>query len=416
MNFQQLEVVHVKFCYDNTMIPMGRLALKDRKIFFEYTSSFLGSGLEVSPFILPLKPGVVACEDRTFDGLFGIFNDSLPDGWGRLLIDRKLMQMGINPGALTPLDRLLYVGKRGMGALHYEPEFTTSSGLKKMDNLDLVAERCLQFQEHDTDQFVDDLLHMNGSSAGARPKVLISIIQDNNEYQTNQNTLNVPHNDWIVKFPSSQDPKDIGPIEYAYQLMAKEAGLDVPEARLFKSKSCGGYFGVKRFDREKSTFLHMHTVSGLLHVDHRIPSLDYETLLKTTLSLTKNTFECERQFRNAVFNILAHNRDDHAKNFSFLMSSNGTWRVSPAYDLTFSNGPAGEHCTLIMGEGKNPDISHLIKLAEIAEISQETATEIIDKVKAAVVKWVHFSEQAGVSKKSSNTIKIALDRILKNIL
>lgn len=416
MNLQQLDVIHVKYCCNNTMIPMGRLALKDRKIFFEYSPNFLGSGLELSPVMLPLKPGIIACEDRTFDGLFGIFNDSLPDGWGRLLLDRKLMKMGMNPCALTPLDRLRYVGKRGMGALHYEPEFTTPSALKKMDNLDLIADRCLQFQEHDADQFVDDLLQMNGSSAGARPKVLISILQNNNKYQSNQNTLNVPHNDWIVKFRSSLDPKDIGPIEYAYHLMAKEAGLDVPEARLFKSRNCDGYFGVKRFDREASTFLHMHTVSGLLHIDHRIPSLDYETLLKITLFLTKNTLECEKQFRNAVFNILAHNRDDHAKNFSFLMGSSGTWRISPAYDLTFSTGPAGEHCTLILGEGKNPDTSHLLKLAEIASIKEKRAKEIIDHVKATVSKWEHFAKQTLVSTKSSNTIKKTLDRVLKNIL
>ena len=161
------------------------------------------------------------------------------------------------------------------------------------------------------------------------------------------------HDDWIVKFRSSADPKDIGPIEYAYHLMAKEAGLIVPEAKLFKSKTCRGYFGVKRFDRTEHRFIHTHTLSGLLHADHRIPSIDYETVMKATGILTKNIEECEKQFRNAAFNVFSHNRDDHAKNFSFLMDENGTWTVSPAYDLTFSTGPGGEHCTTIMGNGRN---------------------------------------------------------------
>lgn len=388
MSFQQAPLVHVNYCQNKKMIPMGRLALKDRKIFFEYSQHFLDLGLELSPFKLPLKPGIMLCEDAVFDGIFGVFNDSLPDGWGRLLLDRKLMKMGMHPRELTPLDRLQFVGNHGMGALCYEPEIENHTSEKNSKKLDTIAHECFTFQEQDDDRFIDDLLVMNGSSAGARPKII--------------------QNNWIIKFRSSLDPKDVGSIEYAYHLMAIAAGLDVPEAKLFSSKTCSGYFGVKRFDRIESKRLHMHSLSGLLHADYRIPSLDYETLMKATLTLTNDAREGEKQFRNAVFNVLAHNRDDHAKNFSFLMDSDGTWRISPAYDLTFSSGPAGEHCTTIMGEGKNPNISHLLKLAEISSIKPKKAAEIIDQVKNAIAKWPQFGKEAEVSKNSSELISKAI--------
>lgn len=409
---QQINVIKVGFFRGNIAIPMGRLALQNRRVIFEYTSSFLETGLELSPFKLPLKPGVQICEEYVFDGLFGIFNDSLPDGWGRLLLDRRLMKHGINPQSLTPLDRLRYVGRRGLGALYYEPVIDDVSSYNIPKDLDFIADECLQIQEHDEDQYIDDLFIMNGSSAGARPKILVSIIK--NKFELTTNALNSTHNDWIIKFRSSTDPKDIGSIEFAYHLMALEAGLDVPDARLFKSKKCPGFYGVKRFDREQDNFFHMHTMSGLLHADHRMPSLDYQTLMKATLWLTKDMRECEKQFRNVVFNVFSHNRDDHAKNFCFLMQPNGEWKVSPAFDLTFSSGPAGEHCTSVMGEGKNPGTSHLLKLATVTSIKPERAIEIIDQVKHAISKWKDFATSSNVTLKSSSTIQTMLNQVLKN--
>lgn len=255
---------------------------------------------------------------------------------------------------------------------------------------------------------------MNGSSAGARPKILITSINDQDKFDLSNNNPLLNHNDWIIKLRSSVDPKDIGSIEYAYHLMAIEAGLEVPNAKLLKSKKGHGYFGVKRFDREGSEFLHMHTASGLLHADYRIPNLDYQTLMKATLWLTKDVRESEKQFRNAVFNVFSHNRDDHAKNFCFLMKSNGKCKISPAFDLTFSTGPGGEHCTSVMGEGKNPGTSHLLKLAEVAMIKQQKALEIIDQVKHAVSRWDYFAKCSNVTPKSTKNIKSVLDNILKN--
>ncbi|MBA3237882.1 MAG: type II toxin-antitoxin system HipA family toxin [Parachlamydiaceae bacterium] len=404
-------IIHVYYTGRSEKLAVGRLALKEHRIFFEYDSEFLKTGLEMSPFKLPLKSGIFAFKDHLFDGLFGVFNDSLPDGWGRLLVDRKLIQLGINPGALSPIDRLLYVGSRGMGALAYEPEVKAVAPSHHED-LDQIANETFQFQENNNDdRFIDDLLALNGSSAGARPKILVKLKEDS--FLIADEGRGTSNNEWIIKFRSFLDPMDIGPIEYAFHLMAEAANLDVPEAKLFKSKNGFGYFGVKRFDRLDGRNIHMHTISGLLHADHRIPSLDYEAIMKTTLWLTKSGQECEKQFRAAVFNVLTHNRDDHAKNFSFLMDEKGLWRVSPAYDLVFSSGPAGEHCTMVMGEGKKPKREHLLKLGEIVSLKKSTALKIIEDVKQISSKWPHFANEAGVCQKSLEMIQLSLTKIAK---
>lgn len=396
MIFMPQNLVYVYYHRSGARQLMGRLLLKSRQIFFEYDVAFIKTGLELSPFKLPLKAGV-SSTDRTFEGLFGVFNDSLPDGWGRLLLDRKLMSLGMNPGSLSPLDRLCLVGSHGMGALSYEPENRESSIALPTDLDEIDYEIQLTFEEND--EYVDDLLALGGSSAGARPKVL----------------LRIENEDWLIKFKSSLDPKDISSIEYAYHLMATHAGLNVPEAKLFPSRKGLGFFGVKRFDRKGNQRIHMHTMAGLLHADHQEPFLDYETIIKATLYLTRDVRQCEAQFRNTVFNVLSHNRDDHSKNFSFLMDEDGTWSVSPAYDLTFSSGPAGEHSTMIMGEGKNPRKEQLLKLAAIGNIKKDKALEIIAQVSEAVREWKIFAASAGVSKLKTKNIGDALDRLVKDI-
>lgn len=396
MNFKPTSVVTVSMMFsDNETQKIGRMALKNRQIFFEYANSFLQTGFEISPFKLPLKPGVHVCEDRLFEGLFGVFNDSLPDGWGRLLLDRKLQQSGIHPADLSPLDRLSFVGKNGMGALIYEPEMMHTDPAE-IQSLDTISEEIYATLEKEDDSYVDELLRLNGSSAGARPKIMMRHAGE----------------DWLVKFRSSMDVEDIGAIEFSYHVMAQKAKLDVPETRLFSAQKGPGYFGAKRFDRLNSERTHMHTISGLLHVDHRLPNLDYETILRATAWLTKDVRETQKQYRAAVFNVLSHNRDDHGKNFSFLLGKEGTWRVSPAYDLTFSFGPSGEHCSMVMGEGKKPRLKHLLKLAKIASIPKNSAHAIVDEVKAAVSDWKKIATDVGVSKTSIKRVQSVIDAII----
>lgn len=399
MIFVPQNLIYVYYHHFNSEQLMGRLFLKNRQILFEYDAAFIKLGLELSPFKLALKSSVISANDRTFDGLFGVFNDSLPDGWGRLLLDRKLMRAGFPPGNLSPLDRLCLVGSQGMGALSYKPENPSGNSflLRDLDEIDYEIQI---FQEREKEQYVEDLLALNGSSAGARPKILLHIDEE----------------DWLIKFRSSLDAKDSCSIEYAYHLMAREAGLHVPEARLFPSRRGTGFFGVKRFDRDDGKRIHMHTIAGLLHADHREPFLDYEIIMKATLYLTQDIRECEKQFRNAVFNVLSHNRDDHSKNFSFLMNEQGVWRVSPAYDLTFSSGPSGEHSTMIMGEGKKPKREHLLKLAHLVDMQKNKALEIIEQGLSAVAQWKIFAEEAGLSKLQTKNISDSLNVIMKDML
>lgn len=397
MTFSSHDLVSVYYQGLSSKELVGSLLLKNRQIFFEYDPTFLKRGLELSPFKLPLKAGVITCPPYPFEGLFGVFNDSIPDGWGRLLLDRKLMSLGLNPSTLSPLDRLCFIGNQGMGALSYEPANPLPS-LPLTSDFDEIDKEIQSTLEKEEDQYIDDLLALGGSSAGARPKILIRL-QDE---------------DWMIKFRSSLDPQDMGALEYAYHLMAREAGLNVPEAKLFPSKKGVGFFGVKRFDRKNHQGIHMHTIAGLLHADHRKPSLDYGTLMKATLYLTQDIRECEVQFRNAIFNVLSHNRDDHSKNFSFLMDTQGTWKVSPAYDLTFSSGPGGEHATMILGEGKNPKYDHLIRLSEIGALKKEKTLEIMDQVSSAIHQWKTFAEEAGVSKRQTQNIGHTLDQMLKS--
>ena len=396
MKFKPVKIVYVYYSPKGEKFLVGRLALKSRKIFFEYEADFLAMGLNLSPFKLPLRSGVIPSTDFSFDGLFGVFNDSLADDWGRLLLDRALIKHHLHPGSLSVLDRLCLVGTHGMGALTYEPAIENAP-LLSLVALDDIADEITDFQVHDNDHFVEDLLQLGGSCAGARPKVL----------------MNIENKHWLIKFRSSTDPKDIGAIEYAYRLMAADAGLDVPHAKLFPSRKGLGFFASQRFDRNASERIHMHTVSGLLHADHRTPSLDYEMIIKITMHLTHDMRECKKQYRQCVFNILSHNRDDHAKNFSFLMDCDGTWRISPSYDLTFSSGPGGEHCSMVMGEGKNPGIEQLLTLATVSNIKKTDALSIIDEVKSAVTHWSVFAKKTSVSNTSTQLIDATIKRIIK---
>src|SRR5579871_353069 len=207
----------VDYCSTQPLV-MGRLAYMNQRIAFEYTPEFLELGFELSPFKLPLKPGVQFSTDMVFEGLFGVFNDSLPDGWGRLLLDRKLRNQGIFPNALTPLDRLKYVGTHGMGALQYRPAFPFASMEQKEIKLDQLAQACTQFEEKEEEQFLDELIRLNGSSAGARPKILVSLDPKTKLIRASDNHRNHTHADWIIKFRSFVDPRDMGSIEYAYHL------------------------------------------------------------------------------------------------------------------------------------------------------------------------------------------------------
>lgn len=348
---------------------VGTLAtMNDHRIAFEYTSEWIADGFSISPLSLPLKKGVfVPKAYDPFEGLFGVFSDSLPDGWGRLLVDRLLLKERIEPATVDALNRLAIVSSAGMGALTYQPVHEISMNVPDL-SLDKIATECKQLFENDFSENLDALFKMGGSSGGARPKIFYEI--DGEE--------------WIVKFPSSIDTPNIGEQEYNYSLCAKKCGIEMPETRLLPSELTTGYFAVKRFDRRNGKRIHMVSASGLLETTHRIPNLDYNILMRLTMKLTNDYAEIEKLYRLMCFNVFAHNRDDHSKNFSFI-SNGGVWKLSPAYDLTYSNSIGGEHATTVNGNGINPGMDDLLEVAKHIKFDLKKAKLIANDIQEIVM-------------------------------
>ncbi len=332
---------------------------------FEYEDEWVRNGFSISPFSLPLQKGVFVPKGYDpFEGLFGVFSDSLPDGWGRLLVDRLLLKEKINPAEVDAMNRLAIVGASGMGALTYQPESSLSLARSEL-SLDEIAAECKKiFESKDSDN-LDELFRMGGSSGGARPKVFYKI--DGQE--------------WIVKFPSSQDGDDVGVQEYEYSLCARKCGIHMAETRLLESEEHGGFFATKRFDRDGEKRTHMLSVSALLETSHRFPNLDYNVLMQLTLRLTNDYTQVWQMFRLMCFNVFSHNRDDHSKNFSFLYNEEESqWVLSPAYDLTYSNSIGGEHATTVDGNGRNPGMKELLAVAKNIKLDQNKAKGIADEI------------------------------------
>ena len=404
MTFGTVAEIGVSLDLQNEFLPVGRFATRDGVIYFQYDQSFIERGLEISPIRLPLGPGLKTFDRMVFEGLPGVFNDSLPDGWGRLLLDRAMRREGIHPGQLGALDRLAHVGKRGVGALIYEPDHSVRQEEVGALDLDDLAAKTQAVLEGAADDVLQVLIELNGSSAGARPKAMIAL-DKTREHIRHGGAAEAKFEPWLVKFPNTEDGEDAGAIEYVYSIMAKDAGVAMSETHLFPAKTGPGYFATKRFDRTKEGRLHTHTACGLLHSDFRTPSLDYEDLLTLTEYLTRDAREVEKMFRLAVFNVLAHNRDDHAKNFTFLMDGAGEWTLSPAYDLTFSFGPGGEQSTTIMGEGRAPGIEHLARLGEVAKIDPKTVRDVVTQTGDALGHWHALADEHGVQKDSIDLIE-----------
>ncbi len=410
VSFQRVGQLDVGLSFNGGVRSVGRLALRKKRIYFEYDASFLQSGLEISPLKCPARPGLQTFDPHLFEGLPGVFCDSLPDGWGRLLFDRKMRSEGIALQELSALDRLACVGNDGMGALVYRPDYTDGKTLQEA-SLDYLAQQAQQILSGKACTVLRELLALNASSAGARPKAMIGVSRNLREITCGTPLASSNFEPWLVKFPGGSDGLDAGAIEYVYALMAKAAGIEMQQTHLFAAEKGPGYFATKRFDRREKKRFHCHSVAGLLHVDFRMPSLDYEDLLLLTAKLTGDVREMEKMFRLAAFNVLAHNRDDHAKNFSFLMDSSGQWRLSPAYDLTFSFGPGGEHSTMVMGEGKNPGKGDLIQLGAQASMPKASVLAAIEKTESALEKWRELATEYAVTKANIDLIESKMAQV-----
>ncbi len=335
-----------------SMTPDSRLCA------FQYDKEWLASGFSISPFVLPLKSGLFIAKPEPFWGNFGIFEDSLPDGYGRYLLNRMLKKQGVDDHLLTPIQRLSIVGNSGMGALSYFPESFVGEE-KTLPELDYLQQLALDVLSEKTDSGADILYFNSGNSGGCRPKCL---------YRDEEGA-------WIVKFRHTYDPQDMGKMEFHYNQTARLCGIEVPDFKLLQGK----YFASKRFDIEDGERLHIATAGALLSESIYQPKLDYKTLIHLTGFLTQDPEQVDEMFRRMVFNVLTDNKDDHAKNFSFICRE-GKWSLAPAYDLTRSqDGYKGEHATSVNNNGL-PEIEDMLFIGETIRIPRKKGMKLFDSV------------------------------------
>ena len=360
---KKIETLLVK--YHQAKVGTLSLSVDNKLCAFEYDKQWLTDGVSISPLELPLKPGVFLAKPTPFGGNFGIFEDSLPDGYGRYLLHKALAKEGINDFNLSALDRLSLVGNGGMGALTYHPETTLPQGME-MDDFDLLQEKALQVLKEQQDQDASLLLYNSGNSGGCRPKAIFSDTEGH----------------WLVKFRHTYDPQDMGRQEYHYNEVAKKCGICVPDFKMMNNK----YFACRRFDiSPDGERIHTATAGGLLSVSLSNPVLDYVNLLALTGYLTQRQEDVEQMFRRMVFNYLTENKDDHCKNFSYLVAKGSDnkwhWYLAPAYDLTrCTEGYNGEHATSANGTG-HPTLADMIAVGVKNKMKEARCKEIIEEVR-----------------------------------
>ena len=350
--------------YHGEIVGVISLTPDDKRLAFEYDPRWLAEGFSISPLELPLKAGLFLAKPTPLYGDFGIFEDSLPDGYGRYLLHKALMREGIDDRKLTAIERLSIVGNSGMGALTYEPETIISTG-EKITDFDLLQEKALEVLKEQQDTDAGLLLYNSGNSGGCRPKAVFSNAEGH----------------WLVKFRHTYDPIDMGLQEYHYNEIARKCGIDVPDFKLTNGK----YFTTKRFDlTADGERIHTATAGGLLCLSLSEPLLDYSNLLALTGYITQNAKYVEEMYRRMVFNYLTDNKDDHCKNFSYLVrkDSNGKfiWHLAPAYDLTpCTEGYNGQHATSVNSTGY-PTLQDFIAVGTKIKMNEKRCREIFDKV------------------------------------
>lgn len=366
---------------------------------FQYAPQLLQTGLQLSPLCLPPGPQPWQGDPARMDGLPGFVHDSLPDGWGRLLLTRAC-----GAGPRTPaLERLAHVGRNGMGALEYECGGQNLAGGRDEPQA-AGAEIDLEAVARDAQRVLGSdggakaarrLLALEGAAGGARPKIACLVSADGTRIRSGTEAGG-GFEAWLVKFAGAYDDEFIAVHEFIAMEIARRAGLDVPATRLFARRRGRGFFGVRRFDRTDSGKLHMVSLAGLVHCDFRLPCLDYESVMAATLQLCGRPWLRE-MMRRCVLNFLIGNTDDHAKNFSFLMDAGGRWRPSPVYDIVPArDGGSPEHMTAVLGEGRMPRRDVLVELGRRFAIGKDEVLEDIGRVEAAVAAYPGLAKTHGV--------------------
>ncbi len=398
--------------------------LEDREIgVFQYAPDFLGSGIQLAPLTMPLGEfpyEFPALARNTFRGLPGLLADSLPDKFGNAVIDEWLASEGRTASSFHPVERLCYIGSRGMGALEFEPATlgppTSKKAVEVVKLVDLanqiLDERASLggvFTGRDDREVIEDILRVGTSAGGARAKAILAWNPKTNEFRSGQVEVDDDFEHWLMKFDGVSnnrdkelaDPKGYGKIEYAYHLMAVEAGIKMARCRLHRE---GGrsHFMTKRFDRtERGGKLHMQSLGAMAHYDYNQPaSYSYEQAIQVIRRLGLPREDLDQQVLRAMFNVVGRNHDDHVKNIAFLMNRRGIWRLSPAYDISYAWDPRGEwtsrHQMSVNGKRDEFERDDLIAMANVAGVKKARANEMMERVIETARRWPEFAEKAGV--------------------
>ena len=388
---------------------------------FQYDPDFVQSGIQVSPITMPLRRNPYDFPTLgvgTFRGLPGLLADSLPDKFGNALIDAWLAREGRSASGFTSVERLCYIGKRGIGALEFAPSqgprFPTSTKIEIDALVELAAEVLAQranltasFAPNENKEAITDILRVGTSAGGARAKAVIAWNAATNEVRSGQVDAGEGFDFWILKFDGvaensdkeAADHKGFGAIEYAYSLMAKAAGITMTDCRLLEEKG-RRHFMTRRFDRDTGgQKLHMQSLGAIAHYDFNLAgAYGYEQAFDVMNRLRLTKAEKVEQFRRMVFNVVARNQDDHVKNIAFLMDKQGIWSLSPAFDVTYSYNPDGAwtstHQMTINGKRDHFTVEDLMKCARLAGVGPKVAMEILGEVTGAVREWRTFASEA----------------------
>ena len=350
--------------YHGEVVGGISLTPDDKRLAFEYDPHWIADGFSISPLELPLKTGLFLAKPTPLYGNFGIFEDSLPDGYGRYLLHKALLREGIDDRNLSVIERLSIVGSNGMGALTYEPE-TIIGKEKEVTDFDMLQQKALEVLKEQQDNDAGLLLYNSGNSGGCRPKAIYTDAEGH----------------WLVKFRHTYDPKDMGLQEYHFNEVARRCGIDVPDFKLVNGK----YFATRRFDlTNEGERIHTATAGGLLCLSLSEPVLDYGNLLALTGYLTQKSTYVEEMYRRMVFNYLTDNKDDHCKNFSFLVRQDSkgrfSWHLAPAYDLTHcAEGYNGQHTTSVNFTGY-PTLQDFIAVGMKIKMNKKRCQDIFDEV------------------------------------
>lgn len=399
---------------------------------FQYDREFAGSGIELSPLVMPLSERVYefpALPRNTFHGLPGLLADSLPDKFGNALIDAWLATQGRTAMSFSAVERLCYMGARGMGALEFAPALgpkPRKASKIEVDALVKLAGEVLthrgdlqgHFHEAGKAKALRDILRVGTSAGGARAKAVIAWNRETNEVRSGQIAAGEGFDYWLLKFDGVagnkdkelEDPKGYGAIEYAYSLMARAAKITMTECRLLEENG-RRHFMTRRFDRlaggEK---LHMQSLCALAHFDfNQAGAYAYEQALLTLRQLKLPMAAVEEQFRRMVFNIVARNQDDHVKNIAFLMNKRGEWSLAPAFDVTYSYNPSGSwtamHQMTLNGKRDGFTLADFEACAKVALMKRGRAATIVDEVVSAVKRWPEFAAEAKLSEEWRDTLQ-----------